>query len=276
MCSVLKVSRSGYYNWLGKKTGKRELKNQEIKRKIIEIHNIAPTFGLKPLHKAVSKKIPCSLNRLHRLKKELGIMSKRKRRYKATTNSRHTHPIADNLLKRDFSATYPNQKWVSDITYIPTGEGWLYLSMIKDLFTKEVVGWACSDRIDAQLTLDALNQAVVKERPQKGIIIHSDRGVQYASSKYQDALKLHNIRPSMSRKGDPYDNAVAENFFNCLKCEWLYLLPAIPKTRQEAKRQVFRYIEGFYNRYRLHSSIDYLSPTEFKDQYYENLYSVEA
>ena len=233
----------------------------------MRIHNQMPSYGLLPITKTIQRIIPCSKNRVHRLKKELAIVSSRKRKYKATTNSNHNLPIAPNLLNRDFSASKPNEKWVSDITYIATGEGWLYLAVIKDLYTKGIVGWACSSTIDKHLVLNALQRAVENERPQKGLIFHSDRGSQYASYDFRDALKRFSIRQSMSRKGDPYDNAVAENFFQCFKCEKLYLMP-VPDTRKQAELIAFSYIEGFYNRRRLHSSIGYYSPLEYKRLYY--------
>lgn len=267
MCRILGVSTSGYYDWLNRKPSNRELKNQTLRREILRIHNEAPSYGLIPIHKSIQRKMPCSKNRVHRLKKKLGIVSCRKRKYKATTNSNHNLPVAPNLLKRDFYASKPNEKWVSDITYIATGEGWLYLAVIKDLYTKGIVGWACSASIDKNLVLAAFRRAVENERPKAGLIFHSDRGVQYASYDFQDALKQHNIRQSMSRKGDPYDNAVAENFFQCFKCEKLYLLP-VPKTRKQAELIAFQYIEVFYNRRRLHSSLGYYSPLEYKQLYF--------
>ena len=267
MCRVLGVSPSGYYDWKSRNPCKREIKNQTLRREILRIHKESPSYGLTPIFKSVQRKTPCSKNRIHRLKKQLGIVSCRKRKYKATTNSNHSFPVAPNLLSRDFAASKPNEKWVSDITYIATGEGWLYLAIIKDLYTKGIVGWATSPNIDKHLVLKSLHRAVNNERPQKGLIFHSDRGSQYASYSFQDALKRYNMRQSMSRKGDPYDNAVAENFFNCFKCESLYLLP-VPKTRKLAELIAFRYIEGFYNRRRLHSSISYCSPLEYKRLFY--------
>lgn len=267
MCRIIGVSPSGYYDWLKRTPSKRELKNQTIRREILRIHNESPSYGLLPIFKAVHRKISCSKNRIHKLKKELGVISCRKRKYKATTNSKHSLPIAPNLLNRDFSASMPNEKWVSDITYIATGEGWLYLAVVKDLYTKGIVGWACSSSIDKYLVLKALHMAVKNEHPHKGLIFHSDRGSQYASYDFQNALKRYGICQSMSRKGDPYDNAVAENFFQCFKCEKLYLLP-VPHTKKQAELIAFQYIECFYNRRRLHSAIGYFSPLEFKELYY--------
>jgi transposase InsO family protein len=196
--------------------------------------------------------------------KKAHICSARRKAYKRTTNSNHSNPIAPNLLERNFSFSHPNQAWVSDITYIPTGEGWLYLAIVKDLCTKKIVGYAMSPRIDTQLTLDALYMAVRRQKPKPGLIFHSDRGVQYASHAFRQALEKLAFRQSMSRKGDPYDNAVAENFFSCLKCECIYLSSFI--SRNAANIAVFRYIETFYNVLRPHSSIGWLTPSAFEHQ----------
>ena len=192
---------------------------------------------------------------------ELNIFSVRKRAYKATTNSKHSHPIAPNLLMRKLSFDAPNKAWVGDITYIPTDEGWLYRAIVQDLCTKQIVGYAFSDRIDTGLTLAALEIAVRRRQPDLGLIFHSDRGVQYAACAYQQRLTDLGIRQSMSRKGDPYDNAVAENFFCCLICECLHLKHF--SSRAHAMAHVFAYIESFYNPVRPHSSIGWRSPDAF-------------
>jgi len=190
--------------------------------------------------------------------KKADIHSARHRTYKCTTNSNHTNPVAPNLLERHFKYSQPNQAWVGDITYIPTGEGWLYLAIVKDLYIKKVVGYAFGNRIDTQLTLASLDMAVRRQKPKQDLIFHSDRGVQYTSNAYRQALEQYGIRQSMSRKGDPYDNAVAENFFSCLKCECVYL--QYFATRSAAKTAVFRYIEAFYNSVRPHSGIGWIAP----------------
>ena len=186
----------------------------------------------------------------------------RKKAYKATTNSRHSHPIAPNLLKRQFSFEQPNQAWVGGITYIPTGKGWLYLAAVKDLCTKQVVGYAFSCRIDTQLSLSASDMAVRRQRPSPGLIFHSDRGVQYAAEAFRRRLAVLGIRQSMSRKGDPYDNAVAENFFSCLKFERVHLRQY--GSRRATQADIFAYIEAFYNTLRPHSAINWLSPCAFE------------
>jgi len=206
----------------------------------------------------------CSRKRVHRLKRQAKIYSARHKAYKVTTNSKHRNPIAPNLIGRKFKAAKPNQVWTSDITYIPTGEGWLYFVVIKDLFTKKVVGYAFSDRINTRLCLDALNMAVYRQRPKRGLIFHSDRGVQCASYTFRQALSNYGFKQSMSRKGDPYDNAAAENFFSCLKCECVHLRHFV--TRNAAKTAVFHYIEAFYNRIRPHSGIGWLAPMAFEHQ----------
>lgn len=201
--------------------------------------------------------------------KQENIHSARKRAYKRTTNSNHKSPIAPNLLERNFTFAQPNLAWVGDITYIPTGEGWLYLAIVKDLCTKKVVGYAYGDRINTELALAALDMAVRRQKPEPGLIFHSDRGVQYASAAYRAALEGYGFRQSMSRKGDPYDNSVAENFFSCLKCECVYLEHF--STRDAAKAAIFRYIEVFYNAVRPHSGIGWLSPNAFEALCVENL-----
>jgi transposase InsO family protein len=192
---------------------------------------------------------------------QANIHSLRKRAYKATTNSKHAYPIAPNLLNRQFFASKPNEVWVGDITYIPTDEGWLYTAIVKDLCTKKIVGYAFSCRLDASLATDALEMAIRRERPTPGLIFHSDRGIQYASRAFRLVLDQYTVRQSMSRKGDPYDNAVAENFFSCLKCEMVHL-QRFP-TRDAAQIAVFAYIEAFYNSLRPHSALGWISPNQF-------------
>lgn len=197
------------------------------------------------------------------------IHSIRKKAYKTTTNSKHNYAVSPNLLQRDFTAEKPNQKWVGDITYIPTEEGWLYTAIVKDLCIKKIVGYAFSKRIDTNLTVSALEMAVNRQRPQESLIFHSDRGVQYASAGYREALAKYNVNQSMSGKGDPYDNAVAENFFSCLKCELIHHKHY--KTRAEAQADIFAYIKTYYNSARPQASLNWMSPIA-----YEQLISVYA
>lgn len=259
---MLEISRSGYYSWSKRGPSQHSLTDQAILRELIRLHQLYPALGLDSLHQMVKPKFHCSRKRVWRLMKQANIHSLRRKAYKRTTNSNHQSPIAPNLLERNFHFSQPGKAWVGDITYIPTGEGWLYLAIVKDLCLKKVVGYAFSDRIDTALTLAALHMAVRRQNPQKGLIFHSDRGVQYASAAYREAMKGYGFRQSMSRKGDPYDNAVAENFFSCLKCECVYL-EHFP-TRDAAKTLVFRYIETFYNAVRPHSGIGWLAPNTFE------------
>jgi transposase InsO family protein len=196
------------------------------------------------------------------MKKE-GIWGRSKRKFKATTNSKHSLPVAPNLLNRDFTAQHPDQLWAGDISYIRTEEGWLYLSVIMDLYSRRIVGWAMRDRLTQELAIDALQMALRSRRPSPDLIHHSDRGSQYASHAYQKLLSAYGIRSSMSRKGDCYDNAVVESFFGTLKTEWVYHHRY--RTRQEAMLDIFEYIEVFYNRKRLHSYLGNRSPVEMEE-----------
>jgi transposase InsO family protein len=191
-----------------------------------------------------------------------GIYAKTVKRFKVTTNSKHKYPVAANILNRQFSAEKPNQIWVSDITYIHTKEGFLYLAAIMDLYSRKIVGWAMDRMINTQLVKDALSQAKMRRNPPRGVIVHSDQGIQYASPAYQSLLKEYHFVPSMSRRGNCYDNACMESFFHTLKTELIYFNKY--QTRSEAKQSIFEYIEVFYNRKRLHSSLSYKSPYDFE------------
>ena len=263
---MLDVSRSAYYAWLMRVAGGyqsgRNLKDKAISCELVKLHQKHPTLGPDPLHQMLKPMFGASRKRIHKLKSRLGIRSARYKAYKVTTNSNHNNPISPNLIGRKFRAAKPNEVWVSDITYISTGEGWLYCVIIKDLFTKKVVGYATSNRIDTKLCLDALDMAVFRQKPKAGLIFHSDRGVQYTSIAFHQTLSNYAFNQSMSRKGDVYDNAVAENFFSCLKCECIHLHHFA--TRNEAKLAIFSYIETFYNRIRPHSGIGWLSPSAFE------------
>ena len=192
----------------------------------------------------------------------MGLSGKAKKKFKATTNSKHNLPVAENLLNQNFVAEKPNTVWASDITYIPTLEGWLYLVVILDLFSRQVVGWAMSDRLTSGFVVKALYQAIGRRHPASGCIFHSDRGIQYASTDFRDVLKVYGFIQSMSRKGNCYDNAVAESFFHTLKTEHVYEYRY--ETRAEARQSIFEYIEMFYNRQRRHSALGYRSPVSFE------------
>ena len=262
LCRLLEISRSGYYAWKHRSISLRKQREQTLLRTLITYHEKFPAAGLDTLFHMISPVCPCSRNRLHRLMKQHQIHSIRKKAYRVTTNSNHHYAVSPNLLQRDFSSAKPNQKWVGDITYIPTDEGWLYTAVVKDLCLKKIVGYAFSSRIDANLAIAALEMAVKRENPQDGLIFHSDRGVQYASAKFREALAKYGITQSMSRKGDPYDNAVAENFFSCLKCELVHHKHY--RTRAEAQADIFAYIETYYNPLRPHSSLDWMAPLAYQ------------
>jgi transposase InsO family protein len=271
---LLEVSKSGYHAWKRRAKSQRRIENEAL---LIEIRRVFvdndQNYGSPRIARALKDvNIPCSENRIARLMHEAGLAAIQRRKFKATTNSKHNWPVAPNLLERHFSVDEPNKIWVTDITYIWTWEGWLYLSFVLDLYSRGVVGLAMSNRITDNLTQSALNQAIGRRNPVAGLIHHSDRGSQYASGDYQALLKKHAITPSMSRKGDCWDNAVAESFLHTLKVEKINRYRF--KTRDEAKREIFRYIEMYYNRKRTHSSLGYLSPFEFEERSFPSLLTV--
>lgn len=262
---VLEVSRSGYYAWLLRKASRRKREDAELVDLILEIHKKSrQTYGSPRMTEELRKRgKQVSENRVARLMRTRGIRSKHRRKYRVTTQSDHRRAVAPNLLEREFTAASPNEAWVGDITYIWTLEGWMYLAVLLDLHSRRVVGWSMSDRLTDHLTLSALEMAVEQRRPGSGVIHHSDRGSQYASGDYVAKLKRYGFRRSMSRRGDCWDNAVAESFFASLEKE--LLLDSLFVTRDQARREIFDYIEIFYNRIRSHSTIDYLSPAEYED-----------
>jgi transposase InsO family protein len=264
MCRVLGVSRSGYYGWRKRPESKRYKENEKLLMYIKESYQRSDrTYGSpRILEDLRAEGFRCGKNRIARLMRDNAIVAKTKRKYKATTNSKHNLPVAPNLLNQRFSATGPNKVWVSDITYIPTLEGWLYLAVIIDVFSRQVVGWAMSKRQTTDLVSKALYQAIGRRRPPLDCIYHSDRGVQYASKDFRDVLKQYGFLQSMSRKGNCYDNAVAESFFHTLKTEHVYWHRYT--TRAEARQSIFEYIEMFYNRQRRHSALGYRSPISFE------------
>jgi putative transposase len=266
MCETLEVGRSGFYTWLKRSESPRKQENRHLLMAIRVAHQKSrKTYGSPRIHAELNEKgHACGRHRVARLMRLHGIVSKHKRKFRVTTNSAHSYPVADNLLQRKFDVAKPGQCWVSDITYIPTREGWLYLAATLDLFHRKVVGWAMGRWITRQLAIDALNMAIKNERPKSGLIHHSDRGVQYASNEFQALLKANVIQCSMSRKGNCWDNAVAESFFHSLKMELVH--GKLYETRQEAKTAIFEYIEVFYNRQRRHSHLGYLSPVDFEKQ----------
>ncbi len=264
LCRCLEVSRSGYYAWRTRRVSARAKQDARLKVEISASHSASRrTYGsprilrdLREDGRRVSRK------RVARLMRELGLEGRRKRRFRATTDSQHRFPVAPNLLMRDFDVEAPNTAWVTDITYLATLEGWLYLVVILDLFSRRVVGYAMSERIDRELVPEALREALMHRPGARDLIHHSDRGSQYASHDYREALDQAGITCSMSRRGNCWDNAVAESFFGTLKMELLYELPL--QTRSATRSAVVDYIETFYNVRRRHSSLDYLSPVEFE------------
>lgn len=260
MCKVLNVSKSGYFDWRRRDSSAREAKRNELVVKIERIHlGSRKTYGSPRVYrtlKGMGEK--CSKTMVERLMRENGIRSKMRRKFKATTDSNHALPVAPNRVKRDFTAKAPNRLWVTDITYLCTDEGWLYLAAIIDVFTRKVVGWAMKDRLTLPLALDALDMAVRRQKPGPGLVHHSDRGCQYAARDYLKALRQYRMVPSMSRRGQCWDNALAESFFHTLKTEHVYHERF--STRNEARTSVFEWIEVFYNRQRIHSAIGFVSP----------------
>jgi transposase InsO family protein len=266
MCRVLKVSRSGYYAWRKRPVSKREMANQKLTEQIEEIHQESrQTYGSPRIHAELADQgVKCGHNRVARLMRKAELRAKQKRKFKVTTtDSVHNYPVAPNLLAQDFQASQPNEKWVADITYIATAEGWLYLAAVMDLYSRRIVGWAMSDSLERWLPLAALQMALETRQPPPGLLHHSDRGSQYASDDYQAVLTNYQIQGSMSRTGNCYDNAPIESFFGTLKTELVHHRHYA--TRAEAKTDIFEYIEVFYNRFRRHSALDNLCPIVFEN-----------
>lgn len=267
MCTVLEVSTSGYYEAQDRPVSRQRQRREELAqaaaRSYFESRRI---YGYRKVHADLrAQNLNCCDETVRRVMAQMGLSSRIKRKFVRTTDSKHNLPVADNLLARDFTATAPNQKWVADITYIPTDEGWLYLAGVLDLFSRRAVGWSMSERIDASLVVSALDMALIHRRPGSGLLHHSDRGSQYASDAFQELLDTHQIVGSMSGKGDCWDNAVMESFFGSLKTEWLE--GKRYSSREEAKKDVFKYIEVFYNHQRRHAALEYLSPAAYEKQY---------
>jgi putative transposase len=267
MCMLLSISRSSYYAWQKRKPSQRELENQALIEHIRRIHKMSrKTYGSPRVHAQLRKQgLSYGRKRIARLMRQDGLQGRRKYRRVTTTDSKHNYPVAPNVLNREFKAEKPNQKWVADITYIPTEEGWLYLAGVLDLFSRKIVGWEMSNQINAEMVEKALRMALYQRRPGAGLLHHSDRGSQYASLTIQEILAANHIQVSMSNRGDCYDNAVMESFFGTLKNEWVHHQKYL--SRFQARTDIFGYIEGFYNTVRLHSTLGYLSPTEFEAKF---------
>jgi putative transposase len=264
LCRTLQVSRAGFYAWHTRPPGPRAHADARLGLEIAAIHaETRQRYGSPRIHAELADRgCRTSRKRVARLMRVRGLAARRRRRFRGTTQSRHPFPVAPNVLARQFERAAPDQAWATDITYIPTGEGWLYLAVILDLCSRFAVGWAMSERITDDLTLDALGLALARRRPPQGLLHHSDRGSQYASGDYQRVLAQHGIVCSMSRRGDCWDNAVAESFFATLKVELVH--HAAWATRAVARTELFEYLELFYNRQRRHSALGYLSPRAFE------------
>lgn len=269
LCRVLSVSASGYHAWRKRPPSRRTLENARLEVEIRAAHRrTRETYGAERLQKDLSAHgVKAGVYRIKRLRRKLGLRCRQMRRFKATTNSRHSLPVAENLLAQQFEAKAPGQIWLSDITYIQTGEGWLYLAGHKDLCTREIVGYAMAARMTKNLVSQSLYRAVTAKRPKAGLIHHSDRGSQYCAHEYRRLLYQFKMRTSMSGKGNCYDNAPMERFWGTLKTELVFHRHF--ETRQEAVREITEYIELFYNRQRRQEKLGYLSPAAFERGFYE-------
>jgi len=264
MCEVLRVSRSGFHKWVKNRDGVRAKRHYKLLRRIETVfENSRKTYGVRRVYEQlrldgvmVNRKVVAKL--MH----QNGISPKRKRKFKSTTDSNHSLPIAPNELQRNFQTDRPNQVWVSDITYVETHEGWLYLSAFIDLYSRKVVGWSMSERMAADLVVSAFEMATQRRGIHSPLVVHSDRGSQYASQAFRNKLKK--CKQSMSRRGNCWDNAVAESFFGSIKSELIHRQTF--KTRKEAEISIFEYIEIFYNKQRLHSTLGYVTPCEFEEK----------
>ena len=264
LCRCLQVTRGGFYAWL-RRGSKRELNDRQLLAMIREIFLAnRRAYGSRRIYEELrARRVRCCRTRVERLMREAEITPPRRRRFRKTTDSDHALPVAENLLNREFSSSAPNQRWVTDITYVWTLEGWLYLAVVLDLFSRRIVGWAMDKTLRAEpLTLRSLHMALLGRQPDAGLLNHSDRGSQYACKDYQDLLALRGVTCSMSRRGNCWDNAVVESFFATLKLELVYL--CVFNTRAEARMAIFEYVEAFYNRKRRHSYLGYLSPADFE------------
>ena len=264
MCKVLDVSDSGYYDHLKHRPSatqqRRELIAQAAAKSYFESERI---YGYRKVYSDLPTTIKCCEETVRRIMRQIGLFSRVKRRFVHTTDSNHTMAIADNLLERNFKAAAINTKWATDITYVPTEQGWLYFAAVMDLYSRMIVGWSMSERIDSKLVTDALRMAIEQRRPGAGLIHHSDRSVQYACEDFQEQLKGNGIVCSMSRKGDCWDNACMESFFGSFKMEWMQ--GKRYSDFAEAKKDIFKYVEMFYNRKHRHASLGYVSPVEYEE-----------
>jgi transposase InsO family protein len=273
MCRALGVSRAGYYAWRARKPSAAEIRREELTAEVKQIHEeVKGRYGSPRIHaELVARGHECCVNFVAKLMREVGIAAKTKRRFKQTTDSNHSMPVTENVLDRQFEPDEPNESWCADITYVPTREGWLYLAVVEDLFSRAVVGWSMAETMTSRLVVDALEMALLrrlKGSSSSGLVAHSDRGSQYASEHYQRRLREEWIRCSMSRRGDCWDNAPMESFFASLKKELVHHEDYA--TREQAKASIFEYIEAFYNRVRRHSALGYVAPAEYERTHNSN------
>lgn len=266
MCRALQVSRSGYYGWKNRDPSARAKANALLLERIRDVHRQSrENYGAVKTWRALrAMGERCGRHRVARLRQRHGIEAKRLRRFRGAYAARHTEGIAANLLERTFAAPAPDRAWVGDITFIPTREGWLYLAVLLDLYSRRIVGWAMGEKMNRRLVIDALTMAIEHRRPAAGLLHHTDQGLVYATSAYRAILIEHGVVASMSRKGDCYDNAVAESFFSNLKNELIWHRTF--EHRAEARAAIFDYIELFYNRERLHQTLDYVSPVRYEER----------
>lgn len=264
MCRLLSVSRGGFYAWRRRPESPRRRQDRRLLVYIQAIHRLRRRVYGSPRVHAELRGLGwgCGRRRVARLMRQHGVRARVKRRFRVTTRSRHSHPVAANLLQRRFTAKRPDEIWAADITYIWTREGWLYLAVVMDVFSRRIVGWSLKQRLTAPLALEALQMALSCRRPPRDLVHHSDRGSQYASGEYRRLLQRHGIHASMSRAGDCWDNAIVESLFGRFKSELIHL--ADFETRAQARQEIFEYIEAFYNSQRRHSSLGYLSPAEYE------------
>ena len=266
MCRALKVSTSGYYDSIKRQPSTQQIRRQSIAQAAaVSYFESNRVYGYRKVYEDLAEGVICCKETLRRVMREIGLLSRIKRKFVVTTNSAHALAIAENILNRNFTADKPNHKWAADITYIPTKIGWLYLAVVMDLFSRRIVGWSMSDTIDSVLVQSAMKMALADRRPSAGLIHHSDRGVQYASGDFQDLLENSNAICSMSRKGNCWDNACVESFFGSLKNEWIR--GKIYESFDDAKKDIFNYIEMFYNRKRRHASLGYVSPVVYEEMH---------
>lgn len=263
MCQVFKVSRGGYYAWLGRGKSMRQIENEALMSTIEGIfHKSRELYGSPRVYAELREQgYPCSENRIARLMKGK-LVAKTVKIFKRTTNSEHSYQHAPDLINQNFVSAAPNKIWTSDITYIRTMEGWLYLAVVLDIYSRRIVGCSMGERLTKDIVVNAVSNAIIRRNPVGNVVFHSDQGVQYACDVFRSFLKRNKMIQSMSRKGICYDNAITESFFHTLKTEHVYFCQY--KTREEARRSIFEYIEVFYNRERRHSSIGYLSPEQFE------------